>query len=200
MSDVLVVLGHPSKKSYCVELANEYIRAMREEGVEADLLLLSELDFDPILHQGYTTPQPLEADLIRAQEAIKRARHVVWVYPMWWVGSPALLKGFIDRTFLPGWAFSYGEKAIPTKLLEGRSARIILTMDSPHWWYRFNYRSAATHSFRRGTLLFSGFHPVKTTNLYHIKDSTPVQRQAQLKRVRRAAHKDAHRIKRSAMK
>ncbi len=191
MADVLIILGHPDTSSLCSELARAYAEATRAMGVTARVLELSTLDFDPILHAGYAHVQELEADLLDARQAITQAKHVVWVYPMWWVGTPALLKGFIDRTFLPGWAFRYDEnKALPVKLLKGRSARIIMTMDSPGWWYRLHYRSAATHSFKRGVLSFSGFKPVKTTHIYHVMGATEAQRSAHILAARHTAHRD----------
>jgi hypothetical protein len=80
-------------------------------------LRLGQLDFDPSLHEGYRQVQPLEADLLAAQEAILWAEHLVFAYPIWWGGAPALLKGFVDRAFLPGFAFKYRPgKAFPEQL------------------------------------------------------------------------------------
>lgn len=184
MSDILVILGHPDTNSYCAALADAYVRGARAAGAQVKLVKLAELDFDPVLHHGYNEIQELEPDLQEMQREISAARHVVWVYPMWWVGAPALLKGFVDRTFLPGWAFKYEGHALPTKLLTGRSARVIMTMDSPNWWYMLGYRRAATHSFHNGTLGFSGFAPVKSTNVQGVQAMSPAQRGAQLERVR----------------
>ncbi len=64
-----------------------------------------DLNFNPNLEFGYRQRTKLEPDLIDAIEKIKKADHIVWVFPMWWYGYPALLKGFIDRTFLPGITF-----------------------------------------------------------------------------------------------
>lgn len=184
MSDILVILGHPDVNSYCAALADAYVQGARAAGARVKLVKLAELDFDPVLHQGYNAVQELEPDLEQMQREISAARHVVWVYPMWWVGAPALLKGFVDRTFLPGWAFKYEGHALPTKLLTGRSARVIMTMDSPSWWYVLGYRRAATHSFQNGTLAFSGFAPVKATNIQGVQAMSPEQREAQIERAR----------------
>ena len=66
-------------------------------------------------------PQPLEPDLEAAAAAITAAHHVAWFFPCWWNAPPALVKGFIDRVFTPGFAFRYtAESALPQKLLAGR--------------------------------------------------------------------------------
>ena len=89
MSDILVILGHPDTNSYCAALADAYVRGARAAGAQVKLVKLAELDFDPVLHHGYNEIQELEPDLQEMQREISAARHVVWVYPMWWVGAPA---------------------------------------------------------------------------------------------------------------
>jgi len=104
---------------------------------------------------------------------IKKANHIVWIFPMWWNGLPALLKGFIDRTFLPGIAFEFVPgKSIPIKLMKGKSARIIITSDTPSWYNRLVMRSPAINQFKKGTLNFCGFSPVKVTYISPIRDSS----------------------------
>src|SRR5256885_16433644 len=72
----------------------------------------------------YRQDQPLEPDLQRAQADILWASHLAWAYPTWWGGLPALLKGFIDRIFLPGFAFKYRKGSVLwDRLLAGRTAR-----------------------------------------------------------------------------
>jgi len=89
---------------------------------------IADLDFNPNLTFGYRKRIELEPDLLEAVDKIKKADHIVWVFPMWWYGYPASMKGFIDRTFLPGITFETVKgKAIPKKLLKGKTARIILT-------------------------------------------------------------------------
>ena len=110
---ILIILGHPSASSLCAGLADAYAQGARDSGAEVRLLRLGELDFDPLLHAGYRQDQPLEPDLQRAQADILWASHLAWAYPTWWGGLPALLKGFIDRIFLPGFAFKYRKGSVP---------------------------------------------------------------------------------------
>lgn len=195
-ADILIINGHPHPESLSAHLASHYASSARELGAHVETLHLSELSFDPILHHGYARIQPLEPDLIEAQQKVEAARHVVFIYPMWWVGAPALLRGFIERVFLPGWAFKYEEGSnIPRKLLEGRTARVVMTMDSPSWWYRLFYRRAATHSFVQGVLKFSGFSRVKTTHLYSVREMSSEAIAASVQRVGEAATRDVRREK-----
>ena len=133
---VLVILGHPGTHSFCSALADSYIAAAKDASHDVRVMRLGDLRFDPVLREGYQQVQALEPDLLQAQANIHWAEHLVLVYPIWWGGIPALLKGFFDRILLPGFAFQYREgKAFPAKLLKGRSAHLLVTMDTPPWYY-----------------------------------------------------------------
>jgi putative NADPH-quinone reductase len=179
---ILLILGHPSSNSFCAALAERYAQSALGAGHEVRQLFLGKMDFDPILREGYRQVQPLEADLRNAQADILWAEHLTLVYPIWWGGIPALLKGFFDRVFLPGFAFKYREgKAFPDKLLQGRSAHLLVTMDTPPWYYRWIYRMPGLHQVRKTTLEFCGIKPGKTLTFGPILGSSPAQRQAWLK-------------------
>jgi putative NADPH-quinone reductase len=185
---VLVILGHPSNDSFCGALADTYVRAATQAGHEVRLLRLDALGFDPVLHEGYQQVQPLEPDLLKAQADITWAEHLVFVYPIWWGGIPALMKGFFDRTFLSGFAFKYREgKAFPDKLLKGRTAHLLVTMDTPPWYYKWIYHMPGLHQVRKTTLAFCGIKPLKTLTFGPLLGSVPAQREAWLKQTRAIA-------------
>lgn len=171
---VLIVLGHPNRDTFCGSLAERYAKGAKAAGAEVARLDLAELRFDPLLHRGYREVQPLEPDLVRAQEMIRRAEHLVFVYPTWWATMPALLKGFLDRVFLPGFAFKYRENSpFWDKLLTGRTARLIVTMDAPAWYDRLFNGAAGRRAMKRGTLEFCGIKPVRVTTVGNVKNLRP---------------------------
>jgi len=187
---VLVILGHPSTDSFCAALAERYVETAIGAGQDVRVLHLAALCFDPVLHEGYKQIQPLEPDLLKAQADITWAEHLVLVFPVWWGGVPALLKGFLDRILLPGFAFSYRKgKAFPEKLLLGRSAYLLVTMDTPPWYYKWVYRMPALHQMRKTTLAFCGIKPVATLTFGPILDSTAKQRDNWLGQARKLAIK-----------
>jgi putative NADPH-quinone reductase len=178
---ILVILGHPSSNSFCGALAERYAQSALRAGHEVRQLWLGTMDFDPVLREGYQQVQPLEADLRQAQADILWAEQLTLVYPIWWGGVPALLKGFFDRVFLPGFAFKYRKgKAFPDKLLRGRSAHLLVTMDTPPWYYRWVYRMPGLHQVRKTTLAFCGIEPRRTLTFGPILDSSAAQREAWL--------------------
>src|SRR5690606_6932660 len=99
---------------------------------------------------------------------------------------PSLLKGFLDRVLVPGFAFRHAENARGYEgLLGGRSAHLITTMDTPPLAYRLVYRSPGVNAMRRATLGFCGIEPVRVTALGPVLASDAEQRNAWLERVRR---------------
>jgi len=92
----------------------------------------------------------LEPDLLKAQEQLKWAEHIVWVYPVWWGSVPAIMKGFLDRVLLPGFAFKKRDGSIWwDKFMTGKSARIICTLDQPGWFYRLVNGRPSDHAMKK---------------------------------------------------
>lgn len=182
---ILIIQGHPAKQSLCEALAKEYEKGAQESRHTVRMLTIRDLNFDPILHEGYKVIQPLEADLILAQSEIKSADHIVIIFPTWWGGMPALLKGFIDRVLLPGFAFKYRQGS-PwwDGLLTGKSAHVITTMDTPPWYFRIFYRDAGINQIRRMILQYCGIGPVEVTRIGRVKDTSDAWKQAWLSKAR----------------
>jgi NAD(P)H dehydrogenase (quinone) len=182
---VLVIQGHPRAESLCGALAHAYAEGARARAHEVRQLDLSSLGFDPVLHGGFKGHQALEPGLATAQEGLAWADHLVFVYPVWWGGPPAVLKGFVDRTFLPGFAFKYRENsALWDKLFTGKSARLIVTADSPGWWLSLVTGNPAVKLMKGPVLHFCGVDPVRTTVLPQVRKSSPERRAAWLSAVR----------------
>lgn len=184
MRKILVVLGHPVGDTFSDTVFDAYTKAAREAGADVQVLKIREMQFDLNFRAGYRGEQSLEPDLVSAQEAISWCNHLVLIYPNWWSTFPALMKGFIDRTFLPGFAFRYRKGSLRwDKLLVGRSARVIVTMDSPPWYYRFVLGKPGHNAMKKGILGFCGFRPVRVTTLGPIKTSSPAKRDKWLKKI-----------------
>lgn len=184
---ITVILGHPDAASYCGGLADTYVEAARQAGHEVKLFRLGDIAFDPVLHHGYRQIQPLEPGLVEVQQAITWAEHLVFVFPMWWGGLPALLKGFFDRAFLPGYAFKYRPNSqLWDKLLAGRSAQAFVTADTPNWFYTLAYWRPLHLQLRRTILGFSGIKPVGIKLFAPVRFASESQRAKWLAQVRRA--------------
>ncbi len=182
---IVMIIGHPRGASFGHALAKAYHEGAVAAGHTVDTLDLAALSFDPILHQGYAAAQALEPDLEKAQQLIKQAQHLVFVYPTWWGGLPALLKGFIERVFLPGFAFKYRQGSpFWDRLLTGRSADLLVTMDSPPLYYRWVARMPGHNQMKRSILEFCGIRPVRIFSIGPVKGSSPQRREKWLQQAR----------------
>lgn len=155
-------------------MTQKYCEGASKSGLEFKAIALHSLKFDINLHKGYRAIQKLEPDLVMAQEHIQWCHHLVLIFPIWWGTMPALLKGFFDRVFLPGFAFKY-HKNDPfwDKLLAGRSAHAIVTSDAPYLYNVFAYWYAPYRVIKKTILWFCGFKPVKLTAFGSIKNRKP---------------------------
>ncbi len=136
------------------------------------------------MQYGYRKRTELEPDLKKVWEQITNANHLVFVYPNWWATYPALLKGFIDRLFLPGFAFELRKNwPLPKRLLKGRSARLIVTSDNPNWYYALKHRKPGHNSMKRSILGLCGVKPIRITTLAGVTKSTAAKRKAWLEKV-----------------
>ncbi|WP_310556407.1 NAD(P)H-dependent oxidoreductase [Flavobacterium sp.] len=184
MKNILIINGHPDKESFCFALAESYKMGADKANANVKLVHLIDLKFNPILTFGYRKISELEPDLLAVQKDILWADHFVFVYPNWWATFPALLKGFIDRVFVPNFAFKYRENSpFWDKLLKGKTARLIVTMDTPSWYYWFINRSPGHNAIKIGVLEFCGIKPVKISVFSPIKSSNDGKREKWLKEV-----------------
>ncbi|MBT9494018.1 MAG: NAD(P)H-dependent oxidoreductase [Paucibacter sp.] len=181
---ILVINGNPKPASLCRALAERYAQAAEQAGHSVEIIQLGDLKFLLGLEQGYQAAQALEPDLLRLQQAVLVAEHLVWAYPVWWGSVPALMKGALDRLLLPGFAFKYHPgKTIPEQLLKGRSARLLVCMDTPPWYFRW-FQGAPAHRMMRHTVLeFCGIKPVRISEFGPVLQSSPAQRARWLGRV-----------------
>lgn len=165
---IFVLDGHPAPASLSRSFAESYAEAATSAGHEVRLSHIAEMEFDADFGRaGYASPKPLEPALRQVVDDITWSTHLVLATPMWWGGLPARLKGLFDRTFLAGLAFdTRGVRPgrLPRPLLAGRSARVILTSDTPGWYLALAYRNAILHQLRGQILGFVGFRPTRFTH------------------------------------
>src|SRR5699024_8066124 len=185
---ILIVLVDRGAESLCGALADAYRDGAAETGAEIRVLTLASLRFDVHVHTSSPEEQPLEPDLQRARDWLDWAEHLVFVYPTWWGTMPALLKGFLDRMVMPGFAFRFhGSGASDwSGLWAGKSAQLITTTDTPPLIYRWLFRAPGTHAMRNATLGFCGVKPVYALVFGPVRTSSAAQRKRWIERARRA--------------
>ena len=187
---VLVVLAHPVRESFahgvCAAAAKGFARA----GHEVRVLDLYAMGFDPVLSRddrlGYHTPGENEAPVAEHLDHLRWAEALVFVYPTWWYSLPAMLKGWIDRVWVPHATFDLPKGLAPIKgrLHNVKVVGAFATYGSPWWWVRFVIGDPGRRIVLRGIRPLC--HPrCKTFWLGHylMDSSTPESRARFLARV-----------------
>lgn len=187
---VLVILGHPRADSLCGVLADSYSEAARAAGAEVHRVDIGDLEFDALGVKGENHAPLPEPDILSVQERVRWAEHLVFIYPIWWGTVPALLKGFLERTFASGFAIDFPNRPpYYTPLLGGRSARLITTMNTPPWIYRWFLRAPGHNVMKRAILELCGIKPVRITAFGPVRGSTETKRRQWIQRVRELGQK-----------
>ena len=140
-------------------------------------LTLADLDF-PMLRRPADWLEGAPPSAIAAAQAdIAWAEHLVILYPLWLGDVPALLKGFLEQVMRPHFALRYRQRGLPEKLLKGRSARVVVTMGMPAFFYKAFYGAHSVKSLERNILKFVGIRPVERTIIGGVEASAKHRRE-----------------------
>ncbi|HVT35692.1 MAG TPA: NAD(P)H-dependent oxidoreductase [Nevskiaceae bacterium] len=182
---ILILQGHPERgaQRLCHALARAYANGAREGGHQTETIDIADLDF-PLLHskQDWEHGTP-PAPIVQVQAAIARADHLVLIYPLWLGCMPALLKGFLEQVLRPGFAISPLHDGMPRKLLQGKSARIVVTMGMPGPVYRWYFGAHSLKSLKRNILGFCGVSPIRDLVVGMVESASEEQRQQWLRKL-----------------
>ena len=158
---VLILDGHPDGERLSAHLLGSYAKAL-PQGVEQETLAVRDLQFERTLLGKFADQQPFEPDLRRLWRSIAACDHLVICFPLWWGAEPGPLKGLFDRMLQPDYAFRYRNGGASwDRLLAGRSADVIITMDTPPLILRFLYGDPVGRRLHRQVLGFCGFKPLR---------------------------------------
>ncbi len=177
--NVLIVFAHPEAKSFNGALFDTAVKTLREAGHEVATSDLYRMNFNPISdRRNFTSVK--EPDFLKLQieemhatevggfasdieaelHKIEAADLMIWQFPLWWFGMPAILKGWVDRVFAMGRAYGYGH-IYETGVFKGKRALLSLTTGGPQEAYTpdgFNGDlKAILRPLQRGILEFTGF-------------------------------------------
>lgn len=186
---VLVVIGHPdpSPNRLCRALANAYLEGAEQAGHAVRRVDLATLSFPLLRTMDEFERGSVSDSLNEAAESVVWAEHIVFVFPLWLGTMPALLKAFLEQVMRPGVAFAYPEGTVgfDKTLLQGCSARIVVTMGMPSFFYRFWFLGHGVAGMRRNILNFVGIRPVRETLFGLVASANDATRAKWIQRMRK---------------
>ncbi len=187
---ILVIFAHPVETSFHAALHRTIVDALTRAGHEVDDCDLYAEGFDPVLgrderlaYHDTTINQRRVAPYVARLMA---AQAIVFDYPVWSYGMPAILKGFLDRLIIPGIAFTIRDGTLSRTLTHIRKLAVVTSYGQSRWMAWFNGDTPRKTATRYLRAVFTPGRPVTYLAHYDMNRSTPETRAAFLKRVERA--------------
>ena len=136
---ILVVYCHPVPDSFCAALRDTVVEAVKAKGCEVRLIDLHAEGFDPVMpadeRRSYNDRAPSDPALAAHIEHLRWAEGLLLVYPTWWYGLPAMLKGWFDRVWAKDVAFALGTDGSITPLMTHiTKLGVVTTCGASRWW------------------------------------------------------------------
>ena len=188
---VLVIFAHPLGDSYAATLRDTVVAALEAGGHTVDLCDLYQEDFDPTLSaqewRDYENTSENTRAVSRQVERLRQAEGIIFVFPSWWYGMPAILKGYFDRVWLPGVAFEFGPQAIRPLLMSIRMFGVVTTTGAPEWFTRIYMGNPSRKVLMRGLarLVVAPRAERFWLALYGMENATDAKRTAFVEQVRK---------------
>lgn len=189
----LIVYANPNPGSFSAHLRDVVVSVLTAKGAETRVVDLYADGFDPVMsleeRRGYHTPGDNEKPVAEYLAYLRWCDTLVFVYPTWWFGLPAILKGWLDRVLVPHATFTLptAERPIQPRLTNIRQVVAITTCGARFWQSKV-IGEPGRKTLLRGIRFIC--HPRCRTRyaaLYRIDTSTREQRTAFAERVRRLA-------------
>ena len=130
---MLIIYAHPNKKGHCGYILQQVKKDLDARKIDYTVLDLYKMKYNPVLQpeEHYTSGnKKVTEDTSKIQKMLKSNDKFIFIYPTWWNGTPAILRGFFDRVLVNGFAFRY-VNSMPRGLLQGKKASVITTTGGP---------------------------------------------------------------------
>jgi len=191
----LVVIAHPNPNSFNQAIKARLVAELEAQNHQVRVRDLYASGFDPVLSleelQRYDSQEgDVPAEVKAEQDEILWADHLIFIYPTWWWSMPAMMKGYVDRVFVPGFAFSVDDQGI-RGLLEGKKVWIIQTTGSDQAYIEENGLGKMIKTpIEIGLFNFCGIEVVDHQILAGVPFIPEEEREAMLKQLKKAVREN----------
>jgi NAD(P)H dehydrogenase (quinone) len=190
----LIVFAHPNPGSFNRAILDTFSAALRERKSEVRIRDLYAMNFSPVLtgeELAGMAKGKIPEGVRTEQEHVAWADCITFIYPLWWAGMPAIAKGYVERVFTEGFAYSFGAGGLK-KLLEGKKVVTIVTLGDTEENYRKNGFFEAMDRLMDGVMFdFPGLAPVGHIYFGSVPTVGDAERKKMLEQVRGLAAKFA---------
>jgi NAD(P)H dehydrogenase (quinone) len=170
---VLAVIAHPRRDSFTGAVLDAFCEGLARAGHDVELADLYGEGFDPLFSPADSAQfegRPMPPDVLAEQARVERAEALVFAFPVWWWSFPAMLKGWFDRVWSQGWAYSFAP-GLSRGLLPDRPAMLLCVAGSRASTYaKYGYDAAMREQIQVGLLGYCGIRKIASEFFYEVDD------------------------------
>jgi len=171
----VIVFNHPYEGSYCNAILKAVTQGLENSAHEVDLMHLDKDQFHPRMTsddlKAFVEHRAVDSQVIGYHERLKKADHLIFIFPIWWDIMPAATKGFIDRVLSPGLAYDHHPRGFGlVPLLDNlKSITVITTMNKPKIMYSLLIGNLIRKVMIRSVFKTMGYKNVKWLSFTSVK-------------------------------
>lgn len=178
----VIVFNHPYEGSYCNAILNAVIKGLKIANHEVDLMHLDNDGFNPVMSKAdlkaFVEHKPVDPQVIDYNERLKKANHLIFIFPIWWDLMPATTKGFVDRVLSPGVVYDHHPRGFGlVPLLKNlKSVTIITTMNKPKIMYSLLIGNLIRKAMLRSVFKTMGYKNLNWISFAYVKSVSQEKR------------------------
>ena len=179
----LIVYNHPREGSFCSAIREAVENGLKTGNHEYKVIDLDRDGFDPVMREkdlkAFVTAGRIGEDgleevdplVLRYMKMMRWAEQIVMIFPIWWMTTPAMTKGFIDKVIFPGIVYKMEGGKLVSKLSSLKQVTIITTMNTPSEVYHDIFGNTLEGSLIKGTFNQIGIHDIRWISLNMVKQA-----------------------------
>lgn len=193
MKNITVIYAHPDESSFNAAILQQTLTQLENTGFCCSVIDLYQENYNPVLSKAEMKGEH-SAITLQHQQTIKDAQGIIFIFPVWWFRAPAILEGFIDKTFVPRFAYRFkpifGKYGLPIPLLQDKKVLALITHGAPALPVKTLYVNVVKYRFLLGFLSFC-FNIFRCTivQFWSVPFITDVKRKSYLRKVSRCIHR-----------
>lgn len=193
MKHVLIIYAHPDETSFNHAILQMAKRTVKAGGHHCSVIDLYKLGYNPVMNAAEAKGHANE-ETKAYQEAIRKATDIIFIFPVWWFRAPAILEGFIDKTFTPKFAYRFkpliGKYGMPIPMLRDKTVTAFITHGAPSLPVRTLYVNAVKYRFLLGFLSFCfNIFRCRIVQLWSVPFINEAKRKEYLQKVKRVINR-----------
>lgn len=180
---VTIVFAHPWHGSFNYAILETTIEKLKKTKTAYQVIDLNKDQFNPVMLESelalFSKGQHRDPLVSKYQSMLAVTSEIIFIFPVWWYDTPAILKGFVDKVMLKGFSYTESSLGLTGKLTHIKRAKVITTSQAPRWYLQLFAGDAIKKTFINATLKSVG---IKNVTWLHCGEVTKGSKKDKTKR------------------